>query len=166
MRRRCTPEYTPWTIPASRRSSREQSPWRRKTATASWFSTSPKYMRLTGGRSLSKHLPARPSRRTDIPRSRPRFAPLRAAILSFLAISLAIPGLLAAAQNEPPPQPPAAAYHLRIANTTHGAVQISVDGGATWLLVARVARPVAAALPGAPSDAREVLRSNRYGMAF
>ncbi len=48
----------------------------------------------------------------------------------------------------------------------HGAVQVSVDGGGTWLLIARVSRPTTGASPNAPSDAREVLRSNRYGMAF
>src|SRR5687768_16694306 len=122
-------------------------------------------MHTTGGRFLSKPLPTRSSRRTDTRRSLRRSAPLKAVFASGLGIAFALTVGLSAAQEQPP-TPPQAAFHLRIANTTHGAVQVSVDGGATWLLIARVNRPALTASPGAATDAREVLRTNRYGMAF
>src|SRR5688500_3767633 len=126
---------------------------------------SPKYMHTTGGRFLSKPLPTRSSRRTDTRRTRRRSAPLKAVFASGLSLALAATSGHYRAQAAPVTTPQAA-YHLRIANTIHGAVQVSVDGGATWLLIARVTRPTLTGSPGAPSDAREVLRSNRYGMAF
>src|SRR5687767_11626586 len=126
---------------------------------------SPKYMHTTGGRFLSKPLPTRQSRRTDTRRSPRRSAPLKAVFASGLGVAFALTVGLSPAQ-EHPPTPPQPAFHLRIANPTHGAVQVSVDSGATWLLIARVNRPTLTGSPGAPSDAREVLRSNRYGMAF
>ena len=76
------------------------------------------------------------------------------------------PVVPAAEERQHPADRPAAAFHLRITNTADGAVRLSVDNGATWLLVARVSRPVSSAAPADGPDAREVLRSNAYGMAF
>jgi hypothetical protein len=55
---------------------------------------------------------------------------------------------------------------LRIANTQYGAVEISLDGGTSWRLVARVARPASAPATGASSDLATVHRTSPHGMAF
>jgi hypothetical protein len=91
-------------------------------------------------------------------------ASARLVLSAALLLKVAASG--GAQDSAPTPDAPQAAFHLRIANTTHGAVQLSVDGGMSWLLVARVTRPVTSTAPGAESSERLVLRSNRYGMAF
>lgn len=65
-----------------------------------------------------------------------------------------------------PPQEPAEAFRLRIANTLNGGIELSVDKGANWLLVGRVARPATATSAGVQSPAAEVQRSSPLGMAF
>lgn len=63
--------------------------------------------------------------------------------------------------------PSSEAFRLRIANTLHGGVEISVDRGATWLLVGRVTRPATTTASGAPSSLPVVLKvSKEGGMAF
>jgi len=43
------------------------------------------------------------------------------------------------------------AYRLRLVNTLHGGVELSVDEGQTWLLVARVVRPATGTAAGGDS---------------
>lgn len=57
------------------------------------------------------------------------------------------------------------AFRLRIANTQHGGVELSVDSGKTWLLIARVARPATETASGGDS-LPTVQRVSPGGMAF
>jgi len=73
--------------------------------------------------------------------SRLGFAPLLA-VAVFASLS-------GAAQEAPAAQ--TEAFRLRITHTQHGPIEISADGGRSWHLAARVARPArqTAAIPGA-----------------
>jgi hypothetical protein len=57
-------------------------------------------------------------------------------------------------------------FRLRIYNTALGGVEISTDGGTTWLLVGRVARPAMQSAPGAKTELPTVERVSRDGLAF
>ena len=57
-------------------------------------------------------------------------------------------------------------YALRITNTLYGPVEISVDQGATWTLVGRVAKPAVDRAPGAGTNLPAVERASPSGLAF
>ena len=63
-------------------------------------------------------------------------------------------------------QSPTEAYRLQITNVLHGAVELSIDGGKTWLLAARVSRPATNPKPGAQSSVAEVQVSSGDGLSF
>src|SRR5438128_5592893 len=125
----------------------------------------PKSMRSIGGLYLRKLSRRRLNPRTAIQRSRARFElprmfcldSLRTAIHCFvcqlfvaLVVTIGGPGF---AQNAGSPAASASeAFRLRVQNTLHGGVEVSTNGGAEWLLLARVIRPVSASSAGAGSE--------------
>ncbi len=57
-------------------------------------------------------------------------------------------------------------YRLRIQNSVLGPVEASADGGKSWLLVARVARPLGRSAREAGASLTTVLRTSPHGMAL
>jgi len=57
-------------------------------------------------------------------------------------------------------------YRLRIVNTSLGAVQISTDKGASWMLIGRVLIPATGTAPGGNETGGTVLRTSPYGSAI
>lgn len=58
------------------------------------------------------------------------------------------------------------AFRLRVTNTLHGAVEVSVDRGKSWALIARVNQAATENTSGATSSLPVVLRASRHGLAF
>ncbi len=86
------------------------------------------------------------------------------AVCSFLLSSIL--SLASFSRAEALQQEQQEAFRLRIANTAKGAIELSVDKGMTWMLIARVARPASVAGLGAQSSVTEVQRSSPHGLAF
>jgi hypothetical protein len=90
---------------------------------------------------------------------------------AFVAFVVGVAGVMDAnpseAQNKTVPSAVPAqeieAFRLQVANSAQGAVELSTDGGKTWLLVARVARPALVVGAGAQSSAPEVQSSGNEG---
>ena len=72
--------------------------------------------------------------------------------LALLFCLLLISGLLPGHALEMPPVfrafPQVETHRIRIVNAEDGAIQISDDGGKTWLLIGRVTAPATQSLPG------------------
>lgn len=87
---------------------------------------------------------------------------MRAARTLLFLLCLTSP---AAARGEPKELTPEA-FRLRIVNSLHGPVEISVDRGKTWMLVARVTRRATETAGNGSSQLPMVERAGAHGLAF
>jgi hypothetical protein len=92
---------------------------------------------------------------------RRRFLSFLGCLAAASPVFIAAPSSLAFVVQDVPE-----AYRLRVANTVHGAVELSADKGKTWKVVARVSRPALKVGTGTGGTLPAVLRTSKYGLAF
>src|SRR5262249_46378044 len=123
---------------------------------------------MVGGQSLKKRLLRLAFRRISFRRSQKRCVAPRTPFDNRFTFALATVWMVipviqspvcaqqSGAANASKPLEAAEAFRLRVNNATHGPVEISLDRGSHWLLVARVVRPALQIVPGAQSSLPEV----------